>query len=588
MGVFKLFPSITNKYKNNVVFTLGTIKDSAQAKINLLQELHLDANCLLHPVCMKVYAENKSMLKTNRIKLEFMMVTSVIEYIEMLISLVNPTELVNIVIDGVAPFAKNHQQHSRRYKSVYDSMRMQGFAKKYEVSYNKPWNNSAITPGTPFMHHITDRILNYLMMKQEQNKDSLAKVKYMFSSAYTPDEGEHKILQYIRNNRLTPKTRAIYGLDADLIYLSMASNVENIFLMREMTEFQTISSPDGFCFLSIDNLKQGIYEDLTNDLVQVDQTEYPNLIQHKNAIIQDYIFFGFMIGNDFMPHLPSVNLRFNKKHCGLNLLTEAYKYSFLSLNQDLDQDYVFLTNNDTQFRINYAFLKEMLVFLVASEESYFSETFRFKRKTIVHPKTFDEEVKSYEMLTFYVRDLFRLGNRATPHTESKRLFYEYYSMQDTNAVCEEYIKGLLWNGNYYFNECQDYLWHYPYDKSPFVSDLIEWILGNQDRFEEIMNIYPLTRSNRGTISPLEQLMLVLPVQSAYLLPRGTKHVMLQHPLIFPTKFDIDLQDVGKMWQAKPKIPTPNVPVIKQLLSTISLTKEDEQRNVHRENYHITI
>jgi len=492
------------------------------------------------------------------------------------------------VIDGVAPFAKNHQQHSRRYKSAYDNMRMKGFAQKYEVPYDKPWNNSAITPGTPFMHHITERIINYLKLKQEHNKDALHKVKYIFSSAYTPNEGEHKILQYIRNNRLVPKTRGLYGLDADLIYLSMASEVENIFLMREMTEFQQISSPDGFCFLSIDNLKQGIFEEMTSELSDNGQYVYPNLNQYKNSLIQDYIFFGFMIGNDFLPQLPSVNLRFNKKHDGLNLLNEAYKYSFSTINQDLTQDYIFLTDNTGQFRINRDFFKEMFIFLVSLEESYFRDTFRFKRKTIVQPRTFEEEVKSYEMLTFYVKDLFRLGNRATPHEESKRLFYEHYGMQDIDTVCEEYIKGLLWNGNYYFNECQDYLWHYPYAKSPFVSDLIEWILAHPEKFEEIMGTYPLPRCNKGTISPLEQLMLVLPVQSAYLLPRGAKQLMIANPKVFPIKYDIDLQDIGKMWQAKPRIPTPNICAVQSLMSELSLNEDAQQRNVHREIFEITI
>lgn len=588
MGVYKLFPSISNKYKNNVVFTLNNIQDAAQSKIKELHELDLDTNCLLHPVCMKVYDENKSLLKTNLAKLEFMMVTAVIEYIELLINLAKPTELVYIAIDGVAPFAKNHQQHSRRYKSVYDSMMMKKFSQKHNVPYDRPWNNSAITPGTPFMEHITQRIIGYLLQKEELNKDSKSKIKYIFSSAYTPDEGEHKILQHIRNNRLIPKNRAIYGLDADLIYLSLASDVDNIFLMREMTQFQHISSPDGFCFLSIDNLKQGIFDDLTKDLMDDGQSEFQNLSLFKDSIIRDYVFFGFMIGNDFMPQLPSVNLRFDKKFCGLNLLNDAYKYSFSALNQGKTNDYIFLTDNSAQFRINYNFLKEMLIYLVALEESYFRDTFRFKRRTIMHPQSFEDEVKSYETLSFYIADLFRLGNRATPHQDSKRMFYEYYGMTNINSVCEEYIKGLMWNGNYYFNECQDYLWHYPYEKSPFISDLLEWLLSNPEKFEEILGTYPLNRCNRGSISPLEQLMLVLPIQSAYLLPRNAKKIMLANQETFPIKFDIDLQDVHKMWQAKPRIPTPNIDFVKGLISTMILDDASRKRNIHRERYELEI
>lgn len=588
MGVHKLFPNISNKYKNNVIFTLNSINDSSQSKINNLHELFLDANCLLHPVSMKVYSEHKSLFITNLPKLEFMMIEENIKYIEMLISLTKPSELVYIAIDGVAPFAKNKQQYCRRYKSVHDNNMTKKFANKYNIPYEKPWNNSAITPGTAFMDKIVNGVIQYLMIKQEQNKDNSHKIKYIFSSAYTPNEGEHKILQYIRSNKLSVKNRAIYGLDADLIYLSMASNVESIFLMREITQFQHITSPDGFCFLSIDNLIIGIYDDITKELVDDGYVVFPNLINYKSSIIMDYIFYGFMIGNDFLSNLPSVNLKFDKKHSGLSILNDAYRYSFSIINQGKSENYIFLSSANEEFKINYDFLKEMLVYIVSFEESYFRDTFRFKKKIITKPTTFEEEVKSYENMEFYVADQFHLGHKATPHEESKKLYYEYYGMQDINKVCEEYIGGLAWNGHYYFNECQDFLWHYPYDKSPFVSDILEWLLSHREKFDEILNKYPLIKCNMGTISPLEQLLLVLPVQSAYLLPRQIKSKMLSNPDIFLTKFDLDLQDVHRMWQAKPKIPPPNIETCKSIIQNISLNNDELLRNTHRKIYEFMI
>ena len=46
----------------------------------------------------------------------------------------------------------------------------------------------------------------------------------------TEGEGEHKILQYIKMHEL--ENSVIYGLDADLIMLSIVSRIKNIYLFK--------------------------------------------------------------------------------------------------------------------------------------------------------------------------------------------------------------------------------------------------------------------------------------------------------------------------------------------------------------------
>lgn len=64
--------------------------------------------------------------------------------------------------------------------------------------------------------------LRYYVHKKVNEDSAWRKIDVIFSGQEVPGEGEHKIIQYIRNTKMQPGyapnvRHCIYGLDADLI-----------------------------------------------------------------------------------------------------------------------------------------------------------------------------------------------------------------------------------------------------------------------------------------------------------------------------------------------------------------------------------
>ena len=105
MGVPSFFRWLVSKYQDKIIFD-HVFGGSTNPKTD---NLYLDFNCAIHP------AVKQSHLKTYND-----MYTAVLDYLDNIINIVQPTHLIYVAIDGVAPRAKMHQQRKRRFKSVQD------------------------------------------------------------------------------------------------------------------------------------------------------------------------------------------------------------------------------------------------------------------------------------------------------------------------------------------------------------------------------------------------------------------------------------------------------------------------------------
>ena len=294
---------------------------------NLIPEfdcLYLDMNGIIHNCTHK-----DSDTPTSRIT-EDQMFIAIFNYIEHLFGKIKPKKLFFMAIDGVAPRAKMNQQRARRFRTAYDAEKAREKAIKdgVEMPKDDPFDSNCITPGTEFMHKLT-RQLKYFVNKKVSEDVDWQGVEVVLSGHEVPGEGEHKIMEYIRQAKAQPDynpnvRHCLYGLDADLIMLGLLSHDPHFCLLREEVTFGRQSSRkhkelehQNFYLMHLCIVR----EYLELEFQELQKTGALNFPYDMERIIDDFILMAFFVGNDFLPNLP--NLHINEG--ALALMFQKYK-----------------------------------------------------------------------------------------------------------------------------------------------------------------------------------------------------------------------------------------------------------------------
>ncbi|KAK5280554.1 exonuclease II Exo2, partial [Exophiala xenobiotica] len=235
MGVPKFFRWLSERYP-------AISQLIAENRIPEFDCLYLDMNGIIHN-CTHNDSDSPSFRMT-----EDKMFIAIFNYIEHLFGKIKPKKLFFMAIDGVAPRAKMNQQRARRFRTALDTEKARDKALRegVELPKEEPFDSNCITPGTEFMAKLTKQLKYFISKKVSEDVDWQG-VEVVLSGHEVPGEGEHKIMEYIRQAKAQPTydpnvRHCLYGLDADLIMLGLLSHDPHFCLLREEVTFGRSSS----------------------------------------------------------------------------------------------------------------------------------------------------------------------------------------------------------------------------------------------------------------------------------------------------------------------------------------------------------
>ena len=422
MGIPSYFFQLMKRHKQIVSAFHPSIK---------VDNLYLDSNSIIYDV---VYSKtiSESLSKYDfETELIAHVCTKILGYLES----IQPSR-VFIAFDGVPPMAKIKQQRERRYKSWVTSQ---------WLNEKKAWDTVQITPGTAFMKRLDNALIQFF----EPYKSKYS--EFMLSTSNDYGEGEHKLFSFIREHpsKHQQQHTMIYGLDSDLIILSLnhLKLCERISLLREAPAFDYKEKSNHLNVLNINQLSDCITEVMGKDK------------------LYDYIFMTLLLGNDFMPHFPALNLRTTGMDTLMNTYVECMQHSVMFDGTD----------------IHWNNVKLFIQALSVKEQHLFIQEQNSRNRKNIDDTTLEKRINNLPMLK---REKEYIICPTKPEWQQR--YYAQLFPENTNvsSVCKNYIEMMEWNIRYYTKGCTNWSMYYTYAYPPLLEDLVKHIPETQTLSED--------------------------------------------------------------------------------------------------------
>lgn len=553
--------------------------------------------------------------KTKKTDYEKELINMVCKKIDYYVESLKPRKRVFIAFDGVAPVAKLTQQRDRRYKSWYTAQLQREFEGK---EYKESWNTSAITPGTNFMKELNETVMNYYMAK---NRTTIVGPEYIVSSSSEVGEGEHKIFEYMRNypeyHNPPDMVTLVYGLDADLIMLTLnhLHITPNLYLFRETPEFiksidSTLDANTDY-LLDIPELAASIVKYIHNygETPKTRQTplagEYGKIginLENNSKLditsemmtnrIKDYIFICFLLGNDFLPHFPALNIR----TVGIDVMLNVYRETIGNTNTFLINGMNIQWGNFYKMIKHIADKEDELLMDEHKKRDKFAKRFgnngatsgygragnamnafggRNGKNQFVSPTNennmIGEDVQCMDdllLLPMKERSIEKYINpfeRDWEYRYYKALFDIDVNDERKKQICVNYLEGLEWTFNYYIKGCIDWRWCYNYHYAPLFKDLVKYI--------PQMSLQFITPKPQQSIEDVVQLCYVLPRDNLNLLPMNVNIVLLENlSHLYGDDYEFKWAYCRYFWESHAELPRLTISTLEDIVRQANTMK----------------
>lgn len=491
--------------------------------------LFLDWNGGIHPACRSVLEGNAH---RPREELEAAMVSSATAYLARVVRACPPRRGLYVAIDGVAPRAKMNQQRSRRYKAMKERRDLAQI--RAECGGPAPtassWDTNAISAGTLFMQRLVDALREAL--KADPLLDGL---EVHLSDCTRPSEGEHKIAREIRRRAAELGETVVYGLDADLLFLSLSTRVRGMRLLREDDRRE-----GAFFCVDIDRVREAVCSEMRGSASSPEALGAAS----DDVVVDDFTFLCFMLGNDFLPRVPSLHIRLD----GIRDLARAYAEVVLDGGAHLTE----------RPRVHLSTLAAIAERMGATEGlafGRFHRRFEEPKRASTRADAYERAEEDYHRLIPAPYDPVEMHKAGWKRRYRAHMFGEAELAGVARSAVYEYVRGMLWVWAYYTDDLPSWTWSYTRRAAPILSDLANVLRRAPYKHAP----YVLGRPLR----PLQQLLAVLPPQSFGLLPRGiARQATAIGPSGFPETFEEDTLLRVFRWEAAAILPHLDMKLLK--------------------------
>jgi 5'-3' exonuclease len=515
MGVPYYFKYLTTNVKDCVIAYIH----------NIPVILYLDFNSIIYEAKNNISIRSKEKgwnSDHKKLIVEYEICEEVVKLMEKIINSVGTYRLkqVYIAIDGAAPMAKIIQQRQRRFKSAFETENIQLIAEEEGIEQKGVrWDTNAITPGTKFMDRLCSHLEGYIAQIRNYNKET----EFILDSSKNQGEGEHKLLNHMDTNRIEHMNyqKVIYGLDADLIILSMLRGYNLTYLYRETSYYPF--QPDeqvNYLYMDVSIMRNSILKEYWQEGMDTQQ-----------RLIIDYVFLTYLLGNDFVPNLFILKIQKG----GFELLNELYTRGFSRFK-------CHLINKD--LKINLEFFRYILDGLYKKEEFLLKDMYddhcRFRPRLNPNISQYERRVT---MLHYYPTMMAETDTIHLGQPGWRERLYKYWLDVEPdkymiNGMCENYLEGLSWILQYYVKGCPSQMWYYKFPITPSIKDLLAFFSQKNDRYYKME--WNTVNDDKNYNWTTYQLLLAIPKSSIRCIPKDIRPIV-QHRYfwyLFPTTFKL--------------------------------------------------
>lgn len=363
------------------------------------------------------------------------------------------------------------------------------------------FDTNKLSCGTVFMQDLCIYMADFIQGQLQNNNWSGLEI--IFSPHTNKGEGEHKAVRLLESKLKEEYSCMVYSSDADVAVLMMTLGSNELYILKKNI-FKRYDAANKV-ILNVAKMRQYFVNRISGD--DCHELEFQVQMSHDLT----YIFSLF--GNDFVPSTIVCQI----SRGGMDFVLDSYQKYYVKYGGDF-----IIRRMGKRIFASKKRLCCFLEFLKQYEDEFLLDYM---------------EVKGFNDLEKYKQNWY-----------SQKL-----NITNRDSIVQSYINALNFIADYYIDGMKNWQFSYAYYYAPFIADIVDYL-----KNIKTTSYFCLTQIETESLSPLQQLFMVLPQTSANLLPKSLEEIVLNPPdsLLAAYNFVIEMDFEDKIGEHEHVIKIP--------------------------------